>query len=70
MYKGSRFLVSKVLRVGILKALHSGHTGVMSMLLRAKELFWWPALNGDIADVRAKCLQCHQNAPRQYKLCL
>ena len=37
MYKGSRFLVPKVLRPGLLKALHSGHPGVMSMLLRAKE---------------------------------
>ena len=36
MYKGTRFLVPKVLRPGLLKALHSGHPGVVSMLLRAK----------------------------------
>ena len=67
MYKGSRFLVPKVLRAGLLKALHCGHPGVVSMLLREKESFWWPGLKGDIADVRAKCLQCHENAPSQAK---
>ena len=36
MYKGTRFLVPKVLRPGLLKALHSGHPGVVSMLLRGK----------------------------------
>ena len=67
MYKGSRFLVPKVLRPGLLKALHSGHPGVMSMLLRAKESFWWPGLKQDIENVRARCLLCHENAPSQPK---
>ena len=66
MYKVSIFLVPKVLRAGLLKALH-WHPGVVSMLLRAKDLFWWPGLKGDIADVRAKSLQCHENAPSQAK---
>ena len=39
MYKGTRFLVPKVLRAGLLKALHSGHPGVLSMVLQAKETF-------------------------------
>ena len=60
MYKGSRLLVPKVLRPGLLKALHSGHPGVMSMLLRAKESFWWPGLKQDIENVRAKGLLCHE----------
>ena len=37
MYKGSRFVVPTVLRPGLLRALHSGHAGVVSMLMRAKE---------------------------------
>ena len=67
MYKGTRFLVPKVLRPGLLKALHSGHPGVVSMLLRAKESFWWPGLKYDIDNVRASCLQCHENVPSQAK---
>ena len=65
--KGSRFLVPKVLRAGLLKALHIGHPGVLSMVLRARETFCWPNLNEDIVQVRAKCLMCHQNAPPQPK---
>ena len=39
MYKCSRFLVPETLRPGLLRALHSGHAGVVSMLTRAKECF-------------------------------
>ena len=67
MFKTNRFLVPKVLRAGLLKALHSGHPGVLAMVMRAKETFWWPNLKGDIVQVRAECLLCHQNAPSQAK---
>ena len=65
--KGTRFLVPNVLRPGLLKALHSGQPGVVSMVLREKESFWWPCLKNDIEDVRARCLQSHENAPLQAK---
>ena len=67
MYKGTTFLVSKVLRAGLLKALHSGHPGVLVMVMSAKETLWWPNLEGGIVQVRAKCLLCNQNAPSQAK---
>ena len=67
MYKGSRFLVPKVLRPGLLRALHSRHAGVVSMLLRAKECFWWPGLKLAIEIGRANCLICHENDPSQPK---
>ena len=67
LYKGSRFLVPKTLRAGLLKALHMGHPGVLSMVLRAKESFWWPGLKNNINHVRAMCEMCHQNAPSQPK---
>ena len=53
MYKGSRFLVPKVLRAGLLKAIHCGHL--------------WPNLKEDIVQIIAWCLLCHQNAPSQPK---
>jgi hypothetical protein len=43
-FKGSRFLVPEVQRPGLLKALHTGHAGVVSMITRAKEAFWWPCI--------------------------
>ena len=59
MYKGSRFVVPKALRAGLLKVLHMGHPGVLSMVLRAMESFWWPGLKDDITNVRAMCQLCH-----------
>ena len=67
MYKGSRFLVPKVLRAGLLKALHCGHPGLLSMVLRVKETFWWTNLKEDIVQIRARCLLYHHNAPSQSK---
>ena len=42
LYKGTRFLVPKNLRPGLMKALHVGQPGTLSMVLRAKDSFWWP----------------------------
>ena len=67
MFKGSRFLVPEVLRPGLLKALHTGHAGVVSMITRAKEAFWWPCITPAIELVRANCRVCHENAPSQPK---
>ena len=67
MYKGTRFLVPQTLRAGLLSALHMGHPGILSMVLRAKESFWWPGLKGDIDQMRAMYQVCHENVPSQAK---
>ena len=68
MFKGTQFLVPQVLRPGLLRALHSGHASVGSMIARAKEAFWWPGISSAIEQVRANCRVCHENAPSQAKL--
>ena len=67
MFKGSRFLVPDALRPGLLRALHTGHAGVVSMITRAKEAFWWPGLKPVIENIRENCLVCHENAPSNRK---
>ena len=67
LYKGTRFPVPKKLRPGLLKALHVGHPGTLSMVLRANDSFCWPGLTAAIEQVRALCQTCHQNAPSQAK---
>ena len=42
LYKAKRIVVPKNLRPGLLKALQMGHLGMLSMVLRAKDSFWWP----------------------------
>ena len=67
MFKGSRFMVPDALRPGLLRALHTGHARVGSMIARAKEAFWWPGLKPAIESIRANCLVCHENAPSNPK---
>ena len=67
MYKGTRFVLPQKLRAGLLKAYHVGDPGTRSMVLRAKESFWWLGLSGNVDQVRAMCHVCHQNAPSQAK---
>ena len=67
LYKATRFVVPNNLRPGLLKALHVGHPGMLSMVLRAKDSFWWPGLTGDIEQVMALCQYRHCNAPSQPK---
>ena len=67
MCKGSRFLVPDALRTGLLRSLHTGHAGVVSMITRAKESSCWPGLKPAIENKRANCLVCHENAPSNPK---
>ena len=67
MFKGSRFLLPRSLRPGLLKALHCGHAGVSGMIARAREVAWWPGISLDIESTRANCRVCHENAPSQAK---
>ena len=60
-------MVPETLRPGLLRALHTGHAGVVSMITRAKEAFWWPGFKPDIESVRENCLVCHENVPSQPK---
>ena len=39
MYKGSGFLVPEALRPGLLRALHTGHAGVVRMITKSKRSF-------------------------------
>jgi hypothetical protein len=68
MYKGSRFLVPKVLSAGLLKAFHFGYPGVLAMVMRACMRDILSAnLKGAVVQVRAQCLLCNQNSPSQAK---
>jgi hypothetical protein len=67
MYKGSRLLLPKSLRPGMLRALHCGHAGVVGMQARAREVAWWPGITQAIEDTRATCKTCHENSPSNPK---
>ena len=67
LYKATRFVVLMKLRAGLLKGLHMGHPGVLSMVLRAKDSFWWPGLTSDIEQVRAYAITATAMHPARQK---
>ena len=42
LLKGTRILISLVLRLDILDQLHSGHQGITKFRARAQQSVWWP----------------------------
>ena len=60
-----RYVVSTALRHRMLECLHSGHQGVSSMELSAKDCVWWPRIYADIQAMRDGCLECIRDALSQ-----
>ena len=43
--------------------LHSGHPGVSRMKSLARDLVWWPGMDGSIETMVKQCVSCQQNQP-------
>ena len=41
--------------------LHGGHPGITHMKPLARELVWWPNLDGAIEDLVKQCKECQQS---------
>ena len=59
---GSRIVIPRTLRQGILEALHAAHQGVSAMCSRAADSIFWPNITVDIQRVREECQHCHRIA--------
>ena len=64
---GARVIVPQVLRSQLLLDLHQEHLGIARMKSRARQYFWWPAMDDAITDVARKCVSCleHSSLPPQ-----
>ena len=60
---GDRPLIPPDLRQEIMETLHSGHAGVTTMLHRASQSLFWPALKQDLVTMRSSCQDCIYMAP-------
>ena len=58
LFKGLRCVIPLSLRPKIRERLHGAHTGVEGCLPRARETVYWPGMNADLRDYRAKCDVC------------
>lgn len=64
---GYRVVVPLKLRSVLVNALHTSHSGMVKMKARARSIFWWPSMDGEIENVSRACTQCLENAPEQSK---
>ena len=63
--RDKRLLIPKNLRARVLEGLHMAHQGVSSMMVNARQRFFWPGLDAAIRLKRAQCSPCHEKAPSQ-----
>ena len=56
--KGERIVIPKSLRDITKKRLHSAHLGYDSMMRRARDTVFWPAMSHEIRQVAENCETC------------
>ena len=61
----TRLVVPEALRSKVAANLHAGHQGLDSMLRRARQIVYWPGIDGDLNYHRASCDTCNTHAPSQ-----
>ena len=59
LFKGERVIVPKNLQPQMLSLIHSSHMGTEKCKRRAKEVFYWPGMNGQIENVVSNCPTCN-----------
>ncbi|RLJ22807.1 hypothetical protein DJ031_00235 [bacterium endosymbiont of Escarpia laminata] len=65
IFKGDRLVIPHVMRPGMVKLIHQGHTGIEGCLRRAREVIYWPGMNAEVKDHISKCDVCNAHRPEQ-----
>ena len=63
--KGQQVVVPRSARREILRRLHIAHQGVNKTKQLARDLFYWPGMSNDIAELVGSCRVCQQFAASQ-----
>ena len=61
----SRIIVPQKAIKDIVKLLHQGHPGITKAQKLGSQLYYWPGMNNDIAQVVNNCESCQQLRPTQ-----
>lgn len=56
--KNKRLIVPSTLQSEMLKQLHGSHLGIEKTKRRARDILYWPGMNGQIAELISKCGVC------------
>ena len=65
VYKGNRIVIPTSMRKDMLKRIHKSHLGMATSKQRAKDVIYWPGMNGQIEDTIRRCEIClkYRNKP-------
>lgn len=67
LYRGSRVIIPRTMRPDMLKKAHENHQGAEATIRRAKDVLFWPGMNGDIHNVVSQCSLCNEYLTKQQK---
>lgn len=67
IFKGERVVIPAALRSTMINKLHSSHLGLQGSLRRAREAFYWPNMNEQVAELMSKCNVRHSYNTEQQK---
>ena len=67
LLKNERIIIPKSLRTEMLEKIHAGHMGVEKSKRRARDILYWPGMNGQIEQMILKCSTCLEYRPVNQK---
>lgn len=65
--KMDRVIVPKELRNKVMRNLHKSHQGIEKTLRLARDLVYWPGMNGEMKDLISSCDACNTFSNQQAK---
>ena len=65
--KGTRIVIPSSMRLDMLAKIHVGHMGTEKQKRLARDLMYWPGMNGDIDRAVQRCSACQKYRPQQRK---
>ena len=68
LYDSSRVVIPVNIRASILSSLHTAHCGEVKTYKNAKQLYFWPGMKNDIANIIRACRPCQSLRPSQQNL--
>ena len=65
--KGERLVIPKSMRSQMMSKIHAGHMGMEKCKRRAREVLYWPGMNGNIEEAVARCAVCLEQQKSQVR---
>ena len=67
VFKGTKIVVPSGMRQAMLHRIHEGHMGIVKCKQRARQLLFWPRMNGEIEDMVSTCEICQKMQNRNQR---